>query len=180
MVLVCLVCLVISSAQLSAAERIKAHSEEECMAVAFVLDTKGHHISMISNSTVQFGTDLIIESDCGPFNVTYSGVTFSSDGGYYSDTIDHANREILIQGDGWELNYTNLRFYPTSNYDDIVGYWDNLPPPDGDYMTENEKRTHEFFVALVSVVLAWIVSLMVVDRITGAIIERQTGREVID
>ncbi len=180
LVLVVVVCLVGTTPPASAAT-IRAPDGDICITVAYVIDHQGHHISMISNGTIQFGTELYVESDCGRFNVSIDGQQpVEVEGGLYINNISASTRTIDIGGDGWQLNYTNLQFWPTMAFNDAINYWVNQPSPEGEYWTLQELRGHDFWVGFATVLVSLIVSLSIVNTLARRFVEREIGKEITE
>ncbi len=145
---------------------------------------EANHVSQLANNSIIFGTMLFIETDCGAYNITIDEqpALRVENNQQLILNVSQESRNILVEFDGgYNMTWVNLQFWPSNMYSGFMDdYNSQLFENEGDFMTKDDIRSRDFWVALVTVVLAWIISLMVVDRITGAIIERQTGREVID
>lgn len=182
-ILVALLSCLVATQPPAAADSIAAPNGSVCIVNAFVESSSANHISQIGNGTIQFGTALVIETDCGEsYNVTLNGVeTIENPQGFvFYRNISENTHSLSIQGDGWGINYSALSFWPDNQYQNMMGQYAEQPAPNGDFWTLSNMRSHEAFVAVLSVGLAWLVSVMIVDRVAEYVTSRTLIEEVIE
>ena len=155
----------------------------QCMAVAYTVDWYGRHISLVENGTIQFGTSLRIQSDCpGSFDVIIdmSAPTTIPQGGFWFGNVSTLTSTIEIRGEGWGIVWSNLTFWGHSQFAEMMTLYSEQPEPEGEFMLLAELRSHEFIVAAVTVVVAWLVSIAGIDRLAKFFIERRAGVEITE
>jgi len=165
----------------ASAATVEAPDGEPCLVLAFTDDGRGLHYSMLGDGTVQFGTELWVESDCpGGFNLTVGGgIHLVSEGGPILVNVPLTTRTVVVEGEGWNLTYENLQFYPTGTYGEVMEAYGDQPIPAGDYWTLGDLRSHEVWVALVSIVLTWLGTIAVLHRVARWWVERRLVEEVV-
>ena len=145
---------------------------------------EANHVSQLANNSIMFGTMLCIETDCGAYTISIDDKPplRVENNQQLVLNVSENTRNILVEfDDGHNMTWVNLQFWPSNMYSGLMSeYQNNLFDDDGEFISNKELRTHDFFVALVTVIITWLVSLMIVDRITGHVIERMVGREVVD
>lgn len=157
--------------------------DERCMVVGYAVGHNRNHISMIDNNTIQFGTSVVIESDCvGGFNVSLDGgvANFVPEGGVWFSNVSALTRSITVQGDQWSINWSGLSFWGGGHLDSIMTQYVEQQTPRGEYWTLADIRSHDFMVGLVTVLIALVVSLGFVNKLTKFYVERQVGTEITE
>jgi hypothetical protein len=164
---------------------VRATDGDNCMIVAFTSDGHGQHHSLIQSGSVQFGTQLSIETDCpGAFNLTITSpekppAIIEVNSMMLTIPIGADTNAIMLAGDGWNITYDSLTFYDTGTFHEMVLSYDEQPIQDGDYWTLSNLRSHEVWVSLVAIVLTWVGTITVCHQIARWWVERHLVEEVI-
>jgi hypothetical protein len=154
---------------------------EVCMVSAGVREPMRAHISEVADGTIQFGTNLTIMTDCpGGFNLTITEGSIKTPrtyypGGFYFGEVSTATTGILLEGENWTVNYSGLTFYPPYLLGQVMDSV-NPEPYGGESVPVANLRAHEAFIAVVSVLIAWLASVFVLDWFA----EWRTSKKLIE
>jgi len=155
--------------------------DERCIINGYVPDSSGTHVSQLANNSIMFGTQLFIETDCGSYTVFIDegeGVYVSENQTFFSN-VSTTTRTIFIEGNGFNMTWNNLQFWPSNMFNGMMmEYQNDLLIIEGDYWTIESIRSHEFFVAIVTVFASLFCSLFVVERVSGFLHSRSIGKEI--
>ena len=164
---------------------VRATDGDNCMIVAYTSDGHGQHHSLIQSGSVQFGTQLSVETDCsGGYNLSISnGIEKELSLEVNSLTlvipIQADTKTITMAGDGWNITYDSLTFYDTGTFNEMVEIYYEQPIPDGDYWSMANLRSHEIWVSLVAITLTWLGTITVLHQVARWYVERRLVEEVI-
>lgn len=153
----------------------------DCIVYAFTYDAGTKHYSLIENNSIIIGNDARIRTDCeGGFNYTLGGQRFYSQGYSASFILPYDAQLFTIEGQNWSVEYENLTIYPGSTLSAGIEYeWGSFALPGGVRFTTQELRTHEVWIASITVILTWAVSVMALDRLAARWVSRHLVQEVI-
>lgn len=174
---------VVVLAPLSSGAAIVKANGSKCIVNGYVPSTTGDHVSQLSNNSIMFGTKLFIETDCGGYQISFDeGEPISiSENQFLVTNVSENTRTITIEGDGFNMSYVNLQFWPSNMYASMMDeYQYKLTEQSGGFWSDGDIRAHEFWVAIVTVICSLVVSLFVVDRFSKFQIERQVGLEITE
>jgi hypothetical protein len=164
----------------SEAASVKA-LDDRCIINGYVPSSSGDHVSQLANNSIMFGTQLFIETDCGGYTIYIddgAGVLVGENQTFFSN-VSTSTRTVFIEGDGFNMTWVNLQFWPANMFNGMMlQYQNELVENDGDYWTAQSLRSHEFFVAIVTVFAALLFSLFVVERVSGFLHSRSIGKEI--
>lgn len=181
-IIVSAIVVLIAAPQHSAAAMVET-PDGVCIVNAYVPTSNGDHISQVGNGTIQFGTKLFIETDCpGGYTATLNDEIHIdvAAGGVFYQNVSSDTRSLHLEGEGWNVTFVHLQFWPDQMYSEMLVYYMDQPTPEGEFWTLSDMRSHEFFVAAATVVVSWLVSMMLVDRASRWVIERQSGKEITE
>lgn len=144
------------------------------------MDMYGLTTSIEDNRAV-IGNELIVESNCGG-EIQISSPAFetrSFNSGLISIEMPTGFGNMTINGDGWEVHHENITFMSyRSYYQGIINdYKGNLPQPVD--INEDELAFRELSASISTLVLAWIGSVMIIDRVARIWVDRFLIEEVV-
>lgn len=135
----------------------------------------------IDDSRIIIGEKLTIESNCGGSIEVKSSVfqnrTFNT--GLLIMDMPSGFGNITIEGSDWSVQWSNITFMSYSSfYQGIINDYEGKQPQPVD-IDEEELAMRELSASLSTLVLAWIGSVMIVDRFARFYVDRFTVEEVI-
>ncbi|HHZ97139.1 MAG TPA: hypothetical protein EYN67_16680 [Flavobacteriales bacterium] len=155
--------------------------EGACILDVWTTDGAGSHLSKIGNGTLQIGLEVTAITDCEEgFNVSIDGeeLGFLQGGGFLFFTVSTSTHTMEFQNPNGTTSFQNLTFYPADMMGQAIDFYEFQEIQDGDYWTAQSLRSHEFFVALVTVFSSLLFSLFVVERVSGFLHSRSIGKEI--
>ena len=164
---------------------VRATDGDNCMIVAYTSDGHGQHHSLIQSGSVQFGTQLTVETDCsGGYNLSISNgikkeLSLEIISPFMILPIGADTTSITLDGDGWNITYDSLTFYDTGTFNEMVLIYDEQPIPEGEYWSLSNLRSHEIWVSLVAITLTWLGTITVLHQVAKWYVERRLVEEVI-
>ncbi len=177
-----LVLIVVSSpASPLAVAAMGTQIEGACILDVWTTDGAGSHLSKIGNGTLQIGLEVTAITDCEEgFNVSIDGeeLGFLQGGGFLFFTVSTSTHTMEFQNPNGTTSFQNLTFYPADMMGQAIDFYEFQEIQDGDYWTAQSLRSHEFFVALVTVFSSLLFSLFVVERVSGFLHSRSIGKEI--
>lgn len=156
-----------------------------CLLDAWTTDGTGAHLSKIANRSLMIGLRVSVQTDCvGGFDLSVDGVflTHIDEGGRFDFPVTTQTHTITFNGTNSTVRYESLTFYPGGMLSGAVEAYEAglAEQPPGDYYTTGAVRWHEAFVAIISVILAWVVSILILDRLAEARTSKSLIEEVFD
>jgi len=135
----------------------------------------------IENNRIVIGDELFIESNCeGTIQVEsklFDTRTFNS--GLIIIEMPTGYGNMTISGDNWNVTYQNVTFMSYgSYYQGIINEYKGNLPAQVD-INEDELAFREITASLSTLVLAWIGSVMIVDRFARYWVDKFMIEEVI-
>lgn len=173
--------MVLSPASPSASAANGAQIEGTCILDVWSTDGSGYHLSKIANGTLQIGLEVTALTDCeGGFNVIVDGVHIGrlEGGSVFFFTVSTTTHSIQFEHEEGLTSFENLTFYPADMMGQAIEFYEFQELPEGDYWTAQSIRSHEFFVAIVTVFASLFCSLFVVERVSGFLHSRSIGKEI--
>ena len=164
---------------------VRATDGDNCMIVAYTSDGHGQHHSLIQSGSVQFGTQLTVETDCsGGYNLSISNgikkeLSLEIISPFMILPIGADTTSITLDGDGWNITYDSLTFYDTGTFNEMVLIYDEQPIPEGEYWSLSNLRSHEIWVSMVAITLTWLGTITVLHQVAKWYVERRLVEEVI-
>ena len=163
---------------------VRAQDGDYCMIVAYTSDGHGQHHSLIQSGSIQFGTQLSIETDCSDgYNLTLNGREYPSqfeiNSPFVTMPIGADTTSITLDGDGWNITYDSLTFYDTGTFTNMIGVYDEQAIPEGEYWSLSNLRSHEIWVSMVAITLTWLGTITVLHQVAKWYVERRLVEEVI-
>jgi len=155
--------------------------EGGCLLDVWTIDGTGSHLSKIGNGTLQIGLQVTAITDCEEgFNITKDGELVGSleGGGFLMFTVSTTTHSIEFTNSAGVISFQNLTFYPADMMGQAIQFYEYQETPEGDFWTAQSLRSHEFFVAIVTVFASLLFSLFVVERVSGFLHSRSIGKEI--
>lgn len=173
--------VVLSPASPGASATNGTQIEGVCLLDVWSTDGSGYHLSKIANGTLQIGLEVTAITDCeGGFNVIVDGEYIGrlEGGSIFFFTVSTTTHNIQFEHEEGSTSFENLTFYPADMMGQAIEYYEFQELPAGDYWTAESIRSHEFFVALVTVFSSLLCSLFVVEKVSGFLHSRSIGKEI--
>ena len=137
--------------------------------------------TMIDDNRAVIGEELTIETNCpGQIEVrspVFQNRTFNS--GLLIMDMPSGFGNLTISGEDWEVGWDNITFMSYGSfYNGIINdYKGNLPQPVD--INEEELAFRELSASISTLVLAWIGSVMIVDKVARYWVDRFLIEEVV-
>lgn len=156
-----------------------------CILEVWTTDASGAHLSKLANRSIMIGLHVTAQTDCtGGFDL-YVEEQFRGHfepGTRFDFTVTTQTQVMSFNGSNVTLTYAGLSFYPDGMLNEAVAAYELgfAATPPGDYYTIGSYRVHEAWVAGISVVAAWVVSILLVDRLAAFRTSYTLIEEVVD
>ena len=173
--------MVLSPASPASATNGATKLDGYCMLDVWSTDSTGKHLSKIGNNTLNIGLEITAMTDCEDgFNLSIDGVESGrlQGGGVLVFSVSTTTHQIDFIHPNGTSSFQNLTFYPSDMMGQAIEFYEHEEKAEGDYWTADNIRSHEFFVALLTVFSSLLCSLFVVERISGYLHSRSVGREI--
>lgn len=156
-----------------------------CILEVWTTDASGAHLSKLANHSIMIGLHVTAQTDCaGGFDL-YVEQDFRGHfepGARFDFTVTTQTQVMSFNGSNVTLTFAGLSFYPDGMLNEAVAAYEKgfAATPTGDYYSIGSFRVHEAWVALLSVIAAWVVSILLVDRLAAFRTSFTLIEEVVD
>jgi hypothetical protein len=155
--------------------------EGVCMLDVWSTDGSGKHLSKIGNGTLNIGLEITAMTDCSEgFDLSIDGEPSGhlQGGSIIIFNVRTTTHQLDFIHPNGTTSFQNLTFYPSDMMSNAIIQYELIEEKDGDYWTAASLRSHEFFVALVTVFSSLLFSLFVVERVSGFLHSKSIGKEI--
>lgn len=148
----------------------------QCLAYAFT--ESENHAFLVQDNSSNFGSSLIIKTDCSSIELIIDGATVArSNNSYFEYQIEEGLHNITLKADGFNETYNYVSIYP-----DRLNWefeWRELTGQDIQFIELTKASLQENWAAFLSVVIAWFLSTYVYWQLVQSYVQRNFIEEVM-